>query len=273
MSDKLGVFGNPIKHSLSPRIHSLFAEQTGRSVDYQRLLVSPNGFPKAVARQFSQGLAGANVTVPFKQVAYQLVTQHMGSAAHSGAVNTLISAPHGGLIGANTDGDGLVAALRSKGVSLAGRRILLLGAGGASRGVMPALNAEKPDVIWVWNRTVERAEQLASLFNSAQALRHWSDARKPDLIINATSASLFGESLALPEHIIDTDTLGYDMVYSRDATAFQSQFKASGGGVCFDGLGMLVEQAAVSFSLWFSCDKPKTEAIYHQLRNELAKLD
>src|SRR6218665_1285715 len=207
--DRYGVFGNPIGHSKSPLIHRLFAEQTGQQLSYEALLAPLEGFP-AFARDFFASGRGGNVTVPFKEQAYQRADSLAPRAQRAGAVNTLSKQDDGGLLGDNTDGAGLVRDLTvNAGVALQGKRILLLGAGGAARGVVAPILAENPQALVIANRTVEKAEQLAKLFADlgpvVAAGFDWLDA-PVDLIINATSASLAGElppispSLIQPGH-------------------------------------------------------------------------
>ncbi len=266
---RYAVVGNPISHSKSPLIHALFARQTGEAITYEALLAPGDGFEALVERFFRAGGGGLNITVPFKQAAWAMCAKLTPNAARSRAVNTL-SLRDGQLCGANTDGIGLVRDLRDNlGVELAGRRILLLGAGGAVRGVVPALEEESPASITVWNRTAERAVELARDFAggltaaSGEALR----GRQFDLIVNGTSSSLGG---SLPE--VDPAWLAdgcccYDMVYSDEETAFTRWARENGAGLAVDGLGMLVEQAAESFRIWRGV-APDTAPVIQHLRAE-----
>jgi len=261
MTDRYAVFGNPIGHSKSPRIHALFAAQTGQDISYQAVLAERDGFAAAVHAFISGGegpARGANVTVPFKEEAFRLSTQRTPRAEAAGAVNTL-SFEAAAIVGDNTDGAGLVRDLKSNlGCDPAGRRILLLGAGGAARGVILPLLLERPTELVIANRTEETAARLALEFARlpACAVGVKPDGmgfpglagRQFDLVINATSAGLSGAALSLPACIFAPRCVAYEMVYGRE-TPFMSQARAAGARVA-DGLGMLVEQAAEAFFIW-----------------------
>lgn len=271
--DRYGVFGNPIGHSKSPLIHRLFAEQTGQQLSYEALLAPPDGFT-AFARDFFANGRGGNVTVPFKEQAYQLADSLTPRAQRAGAVNTLSKQDDGGLLGDNTDGAGLVRDLTvNAGVSLQGKRILLLGAGGAARGVVAPILAENPQALVIANRTVEKAEQLAKLFADlgpvVAAGFDWLEA-PVDLIINATSASLAGELPPISPSLIQADhTVCYDMMYGKGLTAFNQWASEQGAARTLDGLGMLVEQAAEAFFLWRGV-RPDSAVVLAELRQQLA---
>lgn len=269
MPERYAVMGNPIAHSKSPRIHALFARQTGENLIYDGILVPTNGFTAAVAEFEAAGGRGLNITVPFKQQAWNGVDRHTARAARAGAVNTIAMTPAGRL-GDNTDGAGLVRDLRSNhGVELHERRILILGAGGAARGVLPALLAESPTEVVIANRTRERAELIAAAFVdlgqvtvsdlAALAGEHF------DLVINGTSAGLHGEIPALPQDLRVDGATAYDMVYGETPTAFCRWALRHGAARALDGLGMLVEQAAESFLLWRGI-RPQTAAVIQALR-------
>lgn len=271
--DRYAVFGNPIGHSKSPLIHRLFAAQTGQQLTYEALLAPLDDF-SGFARMFFQTGKGANVTVPFKEQAYQLADSLSARAQRAGAVNTLSKQADGSLLGDNTDGAGLVRDLTlNAGFSLAGKRILLLGAGGAVRGVLAPFLAEQPAALVIANRTVEKAEALAQQFADLGPLFasgfDWLD-EPVDLIVNGTSASLAGElppisaSLIQPGH-----TLCYDMMYGKEPTAFCRWASAHGAARALDGLGMLVEQAAEAFFLWRGV-RPATAPVLAELRRLLA---
>ncbi len=263
--DRYAVFGNPIGHSKSPLIHRLFAAQTGEPLSYDALLAPLDDFTGFARAFFAEGL-GANVTVPFKEEAYRLADELSPRAARAGAVNTLMKLADGRLLGDNTDGAGLVRDLTvNAGLSLAGKRILLLGAGGAVRGVLEPLLAEKPAELAIANRTVEKAEALARLFADLGPVLasgfDWIDA-PVDLIVNGTSASLAGElppispSLIQPGH-----TVCYDMMYAKEPTAFNRWAAEHGAARTLDGLGMLVEQAAEAFALWRGVRPPSAQVL------------
>ncbi|RJG12698.1 shikimate dehydrogenase [Pseudomonas cavernicola] len=271
--DRYAVFGNPIGHSKSPLIHRLFAAQTGQQLTYEALLAPLDDF-SGFARTFFQTGKGANVTVPFKEQAYQLADSLSARARRAGAVNTLSKQADGSLLGDNTDGAGLVRDLTlNAGFSLAGKRILLLGAGGAVRGVLALFLAEQPAALVIANRTVEKAEALAQQFADLGPLFasgfDWLD-EPVDLIVNGTSASLAGElppisaSLIQPGH-----TLCYDMMYGKEPTTFCRWASEHGAARALDGLGMLVEQAAEAFFLWRGV-RPATAPVLAELRRLLA---
>ncbi|MBD2836918.1 shikimate dehydrogenase [Pseudomonas sp. JM0905a] len=274
MTDRYCVFGNPIGHSKSPLIHGLFAEQTGQQLTYEAVLAPLDDFT-GCARQFFATGKGGNVTVPFKEQAYQLAGSLSARAQRAGAVNTLKKLDDGSLLGDNTDGAGLVRDLtRNAGLDLAGKRILLLGAGGAARGVIEPLLAEKPAALVVANRTVEKAEALAQLFADLGPVSasgfDWLE-EPVDLIINGTSASLAGDlppispSLIKPGH-----TVCYDMMYGKKMTAFNRWAAEHGAARTLDGLGMLVEQAAEAFLLWRGV-LPDSAPVLAELRRQLAQ--
>ena len=261
MSDRYAVFGNPIGHSKSPRIHALFAAQTRQDISYEAILAEKDGFAAAVEvfRSIKRGAArGANVTVPFKEEAFRLATRRTPRAEAAGAVNTL-SFDADGILGDNTDGAGLVRDLKQNlGCDPGGRRILLLGAGGAARGVILPLLLEQPAELLIANRTEETAARLALEFARLPgcAVEVKPDGtgfpglsgRSFDLVINATSAGLSGTALPLPPGIFAPRCVAYEMVYGRE-TPFMTQARESGARVA-DGLGMLVEQAAEAFFVW-----------------------
>jgi shikimate dehydrogenase len=255
--DKYVVFGNPIGHSKSPFIHKWFAERTGQSMEYSPSLVPLDGFPDAARAFFTEGL-GANVTVPFKEQAWQLCDLLTPRAERAGAVNMLSRLEDGRLRGDNTDGEGLVRDLLNNGVRLEGARILLLGAGGAARGVIEPLLEQRPAQLVVANRTLEKAQALAEAFadlGPIDALPFDGLDSPMDLVINATAASLAGEVPPLPGAVILAGrTVCYDMMYSAAQTPFNAWAQAQGASRTLDGLGMLVEQAAVAFRYWRGVD-------------------
>jgi shikimate dehydrogenase len=273
MKDQYVVFGNPIGHSKSPLIHRLFAEQTGETLEYTAALAPLDDFT-AFAKAFFQHGRGANVTVPFKEEAYRLADSLTERGRRAGAVNTLIKQPDGSLLGDNTDGAGLVRDLKvNHGVTLSGKRILLLGAGGAVRGALEPLLAEQPEVIVIANRTVEKAELLAKEFSELgpvfPAGFDWLE-EPVDIIINATSASLSGDLPPIvPSLIQPGKTFCYDMMYGNEPTAFCRWAAEHGAGQAVDGLGMLVEQAAEAFFEWRGV-RPESAPVLAELRRLLA---
>lgn len=271
--DSYVVFGNPIGHSKSPAIHRLFAEQTGEQLSYSALLAPLEDFENCALGFFTSGL-GANVTVPFKQDAYRLADRLTERAQRAGAVNLLSKLADGTLLGDNSDGEGLVRDLTVNcGVTLKGQRILLLGAGGAVRGVLEPLLEQRPASLVIANRTVDKAEGLAQAFAElgpvAAAGFDWLT-EPVDLIINATSASLSGDlppiapSLIRPGH-----TVCYDMMYGKEPTAFMQWAREHGAALALDGFGMLVEQAAVAFEFWRGV-RPDTAPVLKALREQIA---
>lgn len=254
MSDLYCVFGNPVAHSKSPFIHAAFARETGEALTYEARLAPIDGFVKAVNTFIADGGRGANVTVPFKEEAFRLCDALTPRAARAGAVNTL-SFSDGRVLGDNTDGAGLVADIVDNiGFAPVGRRILLLGAGGAARGVIEPLLATGPATLVIANRSVDKAFMLADAFADLGALDafNFSDltGKSFDLVINATSASLGGAALPLPDGLYAPGSVAYDMMYGKGETPFLAQARAQGASRCADGLGMLVGQAAEAFFVW-----------------------
>jgi shikimate dehydrogenase len=270
--DRYAVMGNPIAHSKSPQIHQLFAQQTGQAISYQAMLVEKDRFAEAVAEFLAAGGKGLNVTVPFKQEAWQIADQLSSRAQRAEAVNTLMLGETGSLFGDNTDGVGLVRDLTvNLGVELSGRRILMLGAGGAARGVLAPLLEQEPAHLVIANRTPERAEELADVFSDLGQLTGCGfdglSGEAFDVVINATAAGLRGEVPQLPEGLIGPGTCCYDMMYGSTPTAFMRYAQMRGARCTFDGLGMLVEQAAESFLLWRGV-APQTGPVIDLLRHQ-----
>lgn len=264
--DRYVVIGNPVAHSKSPQIHRRFAAQTGESLSYDTLEAPLDGFAASVAAFVAAGGRGANVTVPFKEDAFRLATQRSARAESAGAVNTLRVEDDGSLYGDNTDGAGLVRDIEHNlATAIRGRRVLLLGAGGAARGViLPLLDAGAAELC-IANRTAEKAVQLATLADDArvQGGGYAELAGAFDLIINATSAGLSDQTLPLSATVFAPGALAYDMVYGR-STPFMQQAQAAGARVA-DGLGMLVEQAAEAFVVWRGV-RPDTAPVLAALR-------
>lgn len=264
MTDRYAVFGHPIAHSKSPAIHAAFARQTGQDLRYDAILAPLDGFAASVDAFVAAGGRGANVTVPFKEAAFRLATRLSARAERAGAVNTL-SFADGAILGDNTDGAGLVADLvRNLKRDLAGARILLLGAGGAARGVAGPLLDLRPLALVIANRTAGRAEELARLFDrNVVGCGFEAVEDRFDLVVNATAASLAGELPPLPPGAFAPDALAYDMMYGRD-TPFLA-FARERGAATADGLGMLVEQAAEAFFVWRGV-RPDTAPVIASLR-------
>ena len=269
MPDQYAVVGNPIAHSKSPHIHRLFAGQTGQDMEYRAILVEVDGFADAMDRFRAAGGKGLNITLPFKQDAYRYATQLSERAKRAGAVNTL-RFDGGQAFGDNTDGAGLVRDLgHNIGLVLAGRNVLLLGAGGAARGVLQPLLRESPSLLWIANRTSTKAAELAREFQDLGPVQGSGlevlAGHAFDLIINATSTGLTDDLPPLPDQLLRSGGACYDMVYGSEPTAFVRWGWAQGAAKSVDGLGMLVEQAAESFFIWRGV-RPDTAPVLEDLR-------
>ena len=264
MTDRYAVFGHPVAHSKSPQIHAAFAHQTGQDMTYEAILAPLDGFADSVAQFVATGGRGANVTVPFKEEAFKLAARLSPRAQRAGAVNTL-SFEDKNILGDNTDGAGLVADLtHNLKRTIAGKRILLLGAGGAARGVIEPLLEQHPAALVIANRTVSRAQELSELFGRGVTACSFEAADTPyDVVINATAASLAGELPPLSPRIFAPDSLAYDMMYGRD-TPFLDFARAQSAATA-DGLGMLVEQAAEAFFVWRGV-RPDTTPVIAAMR-------
>lgn len=283
MTDKYAVIGNPIAHSKSPLIHEAFARQTEQDISYEKVLAPLDGFEATVRDLIAQGFKGVNVTVPFKFEALDFCVRNgvvSPFAKTAGAVNTIKFDANGGIEGANTDGIGLINDItRNINFSIRGKKVLLLGAGGAAFGVLQPLINAHPNHIVVTNRTLSKAIQAANTFGfgashagfgrsnfspkiEARLFEDLTDVTF-DLIINATSTGLNDMALPIPDSIFSEDCLAYDMMYGRE-TPFMKQARRNGARVA-DGLGMLVEQAAEAFYLWRGV-RPQTKPVMDMLR-------
>ena len=270
--DHYAVFGHPINHSKSPRIHQLFAEQTQQSLSYTAQDVPAESFNSAIDAFFKQGGNGLNCTVPLKELAWQRVDSLSKRAQFSKAVNTIALQDDGTLLGDNTDGLGLVADLTiNHAIPLLNSRILILGAGGASRGIIEPLMEQSPSLIVIANRTVEKAITLSTEFSQLGEISGSGyDAiknRQFDLILNATSASLTGELPPLADTILAKNGCCYDLAYGNQPTPFVNWGRSHGAEKSLDGLGMLVEQAAEAFYIWRGI-RPETSDILELLNSE-----
>lgn len=273
--DRYVVIGNPIAHSKSPLIHRLFAEQTGQSMAYSTLLVEEGQLSQQLERFRRDGGKGANITVPFKEQAWRLMDTCSERAQLARAVNTVAIRDDNSLFGDNTDGLGLMRDLLvNHRLTLQGTRVLVLGAGGAARGVVQPLLQAQPAWLGVVNRTVARAQELRDYYTE-RGYDLWAggydqlSAQTCDVIINASAASLQGALPALPNDLVSSRTTCYDMMYSQADTPFMTWARKRGAGAVFDGLGMLVEQAAESFQIWRGV-RPNTSDVIRQVRAELA---
>ncbi len=271
--DDYAVMGNPISHSKSPSIHTLFAEQTQQSILYTAIHVDLGGFKQAVGNFAAAGGKGLNITVPFKQEAWDLVAERSERAERAGAVNTIKMMDDGTLFGDNTDGVGLVNDLTvNHSIELKNKNILLMGAGGAARGVLIPLLKQNLSSLFIANRTPDRAKDLASDFSDAGNIsgggyEHIPD-EKFDVVINATAASLQGDLPPLPDTLLNDNASCYDMMYAAKPTPFMLWATEHNAAKVLDGLGMLVEQAAESFYIWRNV-KPETKVVISRLREIL----
>lgn len=272
--DRYAVIGYPIKHSRSPFIHGMFALQTGQNLTYTRLEVATENFPDEIARFFDEGGRGLNITVPHKQAAYLFTPHRTRRAKIASAINT-IAAQEDGLLGDNTDGAGLITDLTNNlGFALENTRILLLGAGGAARGVLGPLLEAAPEYLEIANRDGNRALDLAEEFSPRGNVRgcgfdHITHNHNFDLVLNATSASLQNIVLPVPAAVIGPTTLCYDMAYGIGDTAFTRWALDAGAGRAETGWGMLVEQAAEAFLLWRGV-KPDTKPVLEAVKSQKA---
>lgn len=273
--DKYAVIGNPIAHSKSPLIHEAFARQTGEVLSYERILAPLNQFASTISRLVDEGFRGANITVPFKFEAYSLCHSLSERARMAGAVNTL-SFVDGVISGDNTDGAGLVTdILQNHAFSILGKDVLIIGAGGASEGVLFPLIAQSPSSLSVVNRTVTKAENMmlkastmASTFNIKLNVETFESlqGKRYDLIINATSTGLSEQSLPLPNSLFKDAALAYEMMYGT-STPFTRYAEQNSCKTILDGLGMLVEQAAEAFYIWRGI-RPETSSVIKHIRQQ-----
>lgn len=267
--DQYAVFGNPISHSLSPAIHSLFAQQCDQAIEYKAIKVEIDRFAETTDEFFQNGGLGLSITVPFKEQAYEFVNRLTDRAERAGAVNTILFDGEY-TIGDNTDGVGLVNDLMNNHKAvIQNKKILILGAGGAVKGVLGPLLEQSPLSITICNRTVSKAEELAKVFSSMFTIDALSyealTAYSFDIVINGTSTSLHGQLPPLPNALFNPDAISYDMMYSKQHTVFQQWSLNKGALYAVDGLGMLVEQAAEAFNLWRGI-RPETGPVIQTLR-------
>ena len=273
MTDRYGVMGYPVSHSKSPRIHSLFASQTGESLTYEALLVQPGEFPAALARFKAHGGRGLNITLPFKQEAFDIAAVCSPRAQTARAANTLWFDEQQGICADNTDGVGLIRDLsNSCSLTVSSLSVLLIGAGGAARGAACALLEETPKYLVVANRTHEKAENLVRDIANERYVRakrfDQLSGDTFDLVINATAASLKGETPPISPAVITSKSVCYDMMYGSSETAFVAWGREHGACCSTDGLGMLVEQAAESFYIWRGV-RPDSGSVLSHLREEM----
>ena len=274
MTDLYAVFGNPINHSKSPSIHRMFAEQTGQDLHYTKQLVEVDKFAQSADEFFAQGGRGLNITVPFKQEAYQYAHKLTARAERAGAVNFLAKLGDGSILGDNTDGIGMIHDMHNLDWEIAGKRVLVLGAGGAVRGILQPLLEEQPAQVVIANRTLSKAEELVQHFLDLGDMQAKSyeqlQGEQFDIVINGTSASLNGELPPLPNNLLKPGACCYDMMYSAEPTVFLQWAQQQGAAHTADGLGMLVGQAAEAFYLWRQI-RPEVVPVLTALRRQLAE--
>jgi len=274
MTDLYAVFGNPTNHSKSPAIHRQFADQTSQDMNYSKQLVDEGQFEAAAKAFFEQGGKGLNITVPFKLDAYRFANKLSPRAERAGAVNTLAILSDGQILGDNTDGIGMVHDMHNLGWQIEGKRVLILGAGGAVRGVLQPLLAENPAEVVIVNRTFTKADELAKSFHdlgNIKALTYEKLAEESfDIVVNGTSASLQGELPPLPNGLLAPDASCYDMMYGAEPTVFLLWAKQHGAVQVADGLGMLVGQAAEAFYLWRQI-RPEVVPVITAMRRQMAE--
>lgn len=268
----LAVIGNPVGHSLSPQIHQMFADQTGISVTYQKVHAPLDGFTEAAAKLIDQGALGFNITVPFKFEACALADRLSQYASTAQAVNTIKCERSGLLSGHNTDGLGLVRDMAENlEWSIEGKQILVLGAGGAVSGILEPILKQGPSNIHIVNRTHVRAEALAEKYSGkVQAVKPPEVSTNYDFVISGSSAGLpttggSTQEILVPKQIIGEHTCCYDLIYSKTETPFLSLCRDLGAKERADGLGMLVEQAALAFEIWFG-KRPDSAPVINKLR-------
>ena len=267
---KLGVMGNPIGHSLSPEIHLMFAKQFGDEISYDKVEIPLGEFESAIGEMIDEGYHGLNVRIPFKLDAFRCSTKCSSQARQSRAVNTL-TFQNNKILGENTDGTGFIRDLEERlKFFVEHKKILILGAGGGVRGILPALMERMPKSVTVANRSVARAQELCDEFGIQSILYDETGSESYDLIVNATPTSLQNKAPLVSPFAFDGCELAYDLVYAAKPTPFMELAKQGGARHASDGLGMLVEQAADSYEIWMG-HRPGTQDVYAKLRETLDK--
>jgi len=266
---KFAVIGSPISHSLSPQIHSLFAEQAQIEITYETIEIKESNFNSKVNQLFDDGYSGLNVTLPLKQKAFHYADKKSEEALLAESVNTLFL-KDSSVRGETTDGQGLLLDLQSKGIELKGSNVVILGAGGSARAVIPSLLSSNLNSLFIANRTSKKAIEIVNIHKHNnpeinQIEMHESINLEIDLVVNSTSAGTLGEALELPEGIFSTKTKSYDLSYSEEITPFNLMAKKRGIKEAYDGLGMLIHQAALSFEMWNKF-KPSTKDVEQKIR-------
>ena len=257
---KFTVIGNPVGHSLSPAIHKEFARQQGINIQYKMIEPeSEDHFETHTQSFFSKKGYAANVTIPFKVLAFNFANEHDISAIECGCANTLM-AQNGKIKAFNTDGEGFIRDLENKDISLIKKKILILGAGGSARSIVNSLSKINIEQIDILNRTEQRIDQIIDKHKTLANISHYKKGLKYNIIINTTPVSLNNEEINFPTDIFDDSSISYDLFYSKSTTGFQTWSKTNGAKEAYNGLGMLIEQAALSYNIWNSF-KPKTKDI------------
>lgn len=269
--DRYLVLGNPVMHSKSPLIHAAFAKQTGETLDYGQLLVAQDAFDSVIRQLQADGVCGVNVTIPFKENAFHIADESSLRAEKAMAANTLVFRDDGSVLADNTDGVGLVTDLVANNrQAISGKRVLILGAGGAVRGILMSLIAKQPAAVTIANRTQARAKKLQTLAADDFSIQVCGFAdltgKVFDLIISGTSPDFWEATIPLPDDILAQGATAYDVVYGDRSLPFQAWARAQGAIAAIDGLGMLVEQAAESFLVWRGV-RPETSEVIQMLRN------
>ena len=266
--NKYAVIGSPIDHSLSPQIHSIFAQEADIEISYEAIEVNKENFKIKVDELLNKGYLGLNVTLPIKEEAFNYAEVKSENASLSESVNTL-SFLHSSIYGHTTDGDGLLADLSDKGFVLESSSTVLLGAGGSAKSIIPSLLSKKPKHLFLINRTREKAENLVNRYKThfpqIELLEELDNEISVDIVINSTSAGTLGEDIFLPENLFNSKPKVYALAYSKSETPFTLRAKNEGSREVYDGLGMLIHQAALSFEIW-NRFKPSTKGIEKKIR-------
>lgn len=269
---KFAVIGSPIHHSISPKIHSEFAKSLHLEISYKAIEVKKSSFLEKTRKLFDKNYDGLNVTLPLKELAFQYADEVSERGKASGAVNTLWKADKK-IFADTTDGVGFIEDLKNNLISLENSSILIVGAGGSVKSILPNIINKKPKEVTIINRTQRKIKPLVELFKEGKTVVRTSNLQKRiktnfNGIINASSAGLLGEEIDLPDGIFDSAEWAYDLTYSKEVTKFNSIAKENGVLNCIDGLGMLINQAALSFEIWTGL-KPDTKNIIKLIRSSL----
>jgi len=261
---KFSVIGIPVKHSLSPKIHQEFAKQQGINIQYKMIEPdSVNHFETHANSFFSKKGYGANITIPFKEQAFVFADDHDTSALECDCANTLIL-KNNKIKAFNTDGEGFIRDLKEKNISLVGKKVLIFGAGGSARSIVNSLSKINVEAIDILSRTQNKVENLINKYKNLSKISNYKEEMKYDLVINTTPVSLKDEKISFPTNIFSASSISYDLFYSKTITSFQSWSKSNGALETYDGLGMLIEQAALSYDIWNNF-KPSTKQIADRL--------